>query len=283
MMRSYLLLDSAQIDDLDQHLLQMGEFMACHPLYLTTTYADLADCGPLLVPVMAGSQLAELFTTQWRSQAGIWLETDAPEAQLLDHLRSLVHISLDGDMTVLFRYCDPRIARLWLAELQTFERDRFMGPVQLIRLPDDDGNELLISRSEAPSDSQRYQAKPWLHLSAEQLDNLGQAQRQQFDQHLIKHCRRYFPFALTGKDNAAQQAWAQACRLSAVRHGYNTDDQITRWAGLYAHLGSDFPVAPAHQTYRQILEAPGSSHQQRLDALLNELTLQLIRTAEPKA
>ncbi|BAP40715.1 DUF4123 domain-containing protein [Pseudomonas sp. 21LCFQ02] len=282
MRRSYLLLDSAQIDGLDQHLLQVGEFMACHPLYLNTAYAELADCGPLLVPVVAGSKLADLFHTQWRSRAGIWLETEASETELLDHLRSLVHVNLDGDVTVLFRYYDPRITRLWLADLQTFEQDRLMGPVQLIRLPDDDNNELLINRSETAADSQRYQPKPWLHLSAEQLDVLGQVQRQQFDQHLIDHCRRYFPFALAGMDTTAHRAWAKACRLSAARHGYGTDDQVTRWVSLYAHLGPDFPAAPAHQAYRQILEAPSSSPQQRLDALLEELTLQLTRTAQAK-
>lgn len=281
MMRSYLLLDSAQIDGLDQHLLQIGEFMACHPLYLTTAYADLADCGPLLVPVVAGSKLAEIFNTQWRSQAGIWLETQAPEPELLDHLRSLIHVRLDGDVTVFFRYYDPRITRLWLAKLQRFERDRLMGPVQLIRLPDDNDRELLISRSEAPVTSQRYQATAWLHLSAGQLEALGQAQRRQFDEHLVEHCQRYFPFALAGKDDAAQQAWAKACRLSAARHGYSTDEQVTRWVSLYAHLGPDFPAAPAHQSYRQILESPGSSPQQRLDALLDELTLQLTRTTKP--
>ncbi|WP_372438705.1 hypothetical protein, partial [Pandoraea sputorum] len=58
--------------------------------------------------------------------------------------------------------------------------------------------------------------------------------------------------------------------------------QVTRWVSLYAHLGPDFPAAPAHQAYRQILEAPSSSPQQRLDALLEELTLQLTRTAQAK-
>lgn len=283
MIRSYLLLDSAQIDGLNQKLSQAGELKSCHPLYLTTAYADLADCGPLLVPVMAGSPLAEMFATHWRSQAGIWLETDAPEAELLDHLRSLVHVNLDGYVTALFRYYDPRITLLWLSDLQAFERDRLMGPLKLIRLPGDNNQEVLISRSAALTNSQRYQPKPWLHLSTEQLDIMGQAQRQQLDQNLIEHCRRYFPFALAGMGTSAQQLWAQACRLSAILHGYNTDDQITRWVGLYAHLGPDFPEAPTHQAYRQILSTPGSSRQQRLDALLNELTLQLIRMAKPKA
>lgn len=283
MRRAYLLLDGAQIDGLDRHLAPLVEPDACHQLYLTTAYADLADCGPLLVPVVTGSQLAELFHSRWRWRAGIWLETAAAEAELLEHLRSLIHVSLNSARTGFFRYYDPRIARLWLAERTPLERDPFMGPVQLIRLPGDDGNDLLIERSEAPAQSQRYQTKPWLHLGPDQLDVLGQAQRQQFDQHLVRHCRRYFPFALADMDDPAQQAWARACRLSAARHGYNCDEQIIRWASLHAHLGPDFPAGPAHQPYRQILATPGTSPRQRLDALLDELTLQLARTVVAKS
>lgn len=281
MRRAYLLLDSAQIDDLPQYLLSLGQFMPCHPLYLTTAYAELADCGPLLIPVVAGSQLAQLFIERWRMHAGIWLETDAPEPALLDHLRSLVHVSLDGDVTAFFRYHDPRIARLWLQDLHPIERDRAMGPIQLIRLPAEEGSDLaILSSSETPG--QRYAHTPWLRLSAAQLEHLSQAQRQQFDRHLIEHCRRYFPDALLGLDNPAQQAWALACRHSAERQGYSAQNEVTRWVSLHVHLGANFPHESTHQAYRKILEASGLSPTQRLDELLNELTLQLIRDLEPR-
>ncbi|GAB7532485.1 DUF4123 domain-containing protein [Pseudomonas sp. 3A(2025)] len=282
MRNTYLLLDSAQIDELPQFLLSLGQFMPCHPLYLTTVYAELADCGPLLVPVVPGSQLALSFIQRWRMHAGIWLETDAPEPALLDHLRSLVHVSLEGKVTAFFRYHDPRIARLWLQGLQPIERDRAMGPIQLIRLPAEDGSDLsIVSSGQTPG--QRYAHTPWLQLSAAQLEHLGQAQRQQFDRHLIEHCQRYFPSALHGLDNAAQHAWAQACQLSAGRQGYSTQDEVTRWVSLHVHLGANFPYESTHQAYRKILEAAGLSPAQRLDGLLSELTLQLIHDQEPRS
>ncbi len=282
MRRAYLLLDSALIENLPRHLLSLGQFMPCHPLYLTTDYTELADCGPLLVPVVPDSPLAQLFNAQWRLQAGLWLETEAPEPVLLDHLRSLVHASLDGDVTTFFRYHDPRIARVWLQDLAPAERGRVMGPIQSIRLPAEDGSELSIINTD-PMPGQRYAPIPWLRLSAAQLEHLSAARYRQFDQHLIEHCQRYFPNALKGLDSPAQYAWAKACRDSAKRHGYSTKDEITRWVSLYALLGAHFPDEPVPQAYRKILATRGRSPAQRLDDLIDELTLQWVRRLEPHA
>ncbi len=282
MRHAYLLLDNALIENLPRHLLSLGQFMPCHPLYLTTDYAELADCGPLLVPVVPDSPLAQLFNAKWRLQAGLWLETEAPEPVLLDHLRSLVHVSLDGDVTTFFRYYDPRIARVWLQDLAPAERGRVMGPVQSIRLPAEDGSDLLISNIN-PASGQRYTTVPWLRLSATQLEQLSEARYRQFDQHLIEHCQRYFPHVLQGLDRPAQYAWAKACQDSARRHGYSTKNEITRWVSLYALLGANFPDEPTHQPYRQILQAQGRSPAQRLDDLIDELTLQRVRSLEPHA
>ena len=138
MSRAYLLLDSCQIDNLQARVCELAPGSRPHFLYLMTQYAELAFCGPLLVAVQAHSPLAQAFDAHWQATAGIWLESDADEERLIKHLRSLIHVRVEGDVSVLFRYYDPRIARLWLQDLAAGERDRLMGPVSLIRLPEGD-------------------------------------------------------------------------------------------------------------------------------------------------
>jgi hypothetical protein len=79
-------------------------------------------------------------------------------------------------------------------------------------------------------------------------------------------------------DAATQQQFAALCRQSAARHGYSAADEVTRWAGLLVELGSDFPQAPEHDAYRQLLEQRGPLPAQRLDNLIAELHCQLLRT-----
>ncbi|RMO98434.1 hypothetical protein ALQ33_02761 [Pseudomonas syringae pv. philadelphi] len=280
MNRTYLLLDAALIDDLAQRLLHMKQFALCQPLYVNTAYETLADCGPMLVDVTSNRPLQEMFKQQWRTESGIWLESTAKESELIEHLRSLVHVQLDSGITVLFRYYDPRITPLWLNSLQNHERDLMLGPVQTIRLPSENGLDLSIFRHGPEQDAARYSDTPWLTLTSRQLDILCQAQHQRFDQHLLDHCQRFFPEALEGLGPDERHQWAQACRKSAARHGYSTDSQVTRWVALFACLGESFPYGNTHAPYQRILEEPFISPEQRLDNLLAELPRRLIRNME---
>ena len=79
-------------------------------------------------------------------------------------------------------------------------------------------------------------------------------------------------------DAAAQQQFVTLCRQSAARYGYSAADEVARWAGLLAELGSDFPQAPEHDTYCQLLEQRDLLPAQRLDNLIAELQCQLLRT-----
>jgi hypothetical protein len=277
-LHSYLLLDGAQINGLVARIYGLEESPSLHLLYQQSTYEALADVGPLLVAVRPHSELAQVFQQEWQATAGIWLESDASEDDLVEHLRSLIHVRLEGDQTTLFRYHDPRIMALWLSALKTDERDPLMGPVKRLLLPTDSGAELELLRENKPQAFARYANTPWLRLSQEQLEQMTQAKHACFDQRLLAHLQRFFPESLQGMDAAAQQQFAALCRQSAARYGYSAADEVTRWAGLLAELGSDFPQAPEHNTYRQLLEQRGPLPAQRLDNLIAELQCQLLRT-----
>lgn len=280
--RQYLLLDGAQIDDLLLQLYRLEDSPAVQRLYQGTRYETLADAGPVLVQLAPGSRLEQHFIEHWQARAGLWLETDASEAELVEHLRSLIHVRVQG-VTVLLRYYDPRIMRHWLPELPADERDRLMGPVSCIRLPATEaGGELVEIQRQVPYPAARHDDTPWLHLSDEQVERLNRAQLEAFDQRLLDHIEQHFPGCLAGHDPASRQAWAARCRQAAGAHGYGAADQVVQWANLCAVLGADFPYGQSHQAYRLILDTPQWRPEQRLERLSLELQRQLLTDKEAR-
>lgn len=277
MSQAYLLLDRTQIDNLAHRLFEVTSSVQFHSLFQRTAYSALDEVSPVLVPVTPNSPLAHTFAEQWSATAGIWLESLADEKTVVEHLRSLIHARVEGEVTVLFRFYDPRITALWLADLPAHERAPLMGPIQVIRLPHS-----VIHQAQPDQPAARYADTPWLLLRAEQLAHLNSAKQQSFAQRLIEHCETYFPDYLQGQDLTAEQ-WVAHCQNTAERYGYSAADEIFLWARFQALLGTDFPQGLAHGTYLQILTEPGATPQQRLDNLNTELTYQLLTAKEPSA
>lgn len=282
-LRQYLLLDGAQIDDLLAQLYELEDNPSPLLLYRGTRYEASADTGPILVELAPDSRLEAHFNEHWQATTGVWLQSDAHTKELVEHLCSLVHASVQG-VTVLLRYYDPRVMRHWLVELPSEERDHLMGPIQCIRLAsrnvDDEPIEL---QRQTASAAARYDDTPWLHLSDDTVERLNQAHLEAFDEQVLAHVDHYFPGCLAGQDTAARQAWARTCRLNASARGYSSADKVVQWANLCAVLGLDFPQASGHQAYRQILDTAQLRPEQRLEHLALELQRQLLTDKEVTA
>lgn len=264
---AYLLLDGACIEHLPARLLAIDSTLNLASLYATTAYAELNHCGPWLVRVDPLSPLARVFQQEWQGTSGLWLESDAPLPQLLGHLRSLVHARVENAETVLLRFYDPRIAQLWLTELGSVERDRIMGPVQLIRWSRGHGVAHEVRRPPAESPAISYTPTPWLTLSLAQLERLSRPQIEAFDRKLIAHVQCFFTPML---DETGGMRWAADCRASAARFGLASEADVLGWASLYSEFGADFPDAAGQQIYRALLTQPGLAPAQRLDNALFE-------------
>ena len=280
MSQAYLLLDGALIDNLPNRLFELAGSTAYQSLYQQTAYSALVTVSPVLLPVVPNSPLAHTFLEEWSATAGIWLESEVNETAVVQHLRSLIHARIEGAASVLFRYYDPRITSLWLASLEPRERDRLMGPIRLIALPESLHPAGVIRQENPEQPIAQYADKPWLLLTPEQVDHLSAAKRQRLAQQLIQHCQLHVPQRLQGLSPAAQQQWASACQRSAEQHGFSTADQVTCWANLHAVLGDEFPNAAEHAVYRQILDQKGVLPAQRLQHLNAELRRQLLTAKE---
>lgn len=277
----YLLLDGAQIDGLAARLQELEASPSLHLLYRHSVYEALAEAGPLLVAVQPRSELARVFEQEWQATAGIWLESDANEAILVEHLRSLVHARVGG-IDVLLRYYDPRITRPWLEHETTSQRDLLLGPIRRIRLPDDTP-ETCLERMSQPQPA-RYNDTPWVTLSQAQLEHMSQARLGEFEQRLLLHVRNFHPACLHNLGPTEQHQWLADCRASAASYGYSSGVDVARWASLLAELGSDFPHAPGHESYRALLAQPESLPSHRLDSLILELQRQtLVKNKESVA
>lgn len=267
---TYLLLDGAQIDDLLPQLYRLQASPTMHLLYSQTAYAEWTESGPVLVRVEPDDSLVQHFDVHWRATAGVRMESAAEESVLAEHLRSLVHARVEGGQTALFRFHDPRILSLWLEMLSPDERDHYMGPVQRFYLPLADGQTLTVARSDIPTEPARYAKQPWLSLNADQLDRLNGAKQTAFDERLLKHLSMHFPDELSLLDEAQRSQLARLCRESAARYGYSSADEVTRWSSLLLVFGGDFPQAPEHSRYRELLNQPGRLPAQRLDDVMLE-------------
>ena len=274
----YLLLDGAQIEDLMQTLYQLEPAPEFHRLYEGTRYAELADAGPILIVTDQDSLLCQHFKKHWHTTSGVTLISRAPAEELVQHLSSLVHASVGGGVSLLFRYYDPRILYLWLTDMSDGQRNSALGPVEHFQIwSSDDWND--FSRS-APSASQRYSDIPWLQLSAEQLAILNQAKQQAFEQKLLAHMDTWFPECLANAGPGERQGWVRNCCARANEYGFSATADIVRWAGLMAICGPEFPEACEHGGHRALLQQPGMLPAQKLDAVRLEAQRQALNQSK---
>ncbi|WP_022961981.1 DUF4123 domain-containing protein [Halopseudomonas pelagia] len=282
--QSYLLLDGAQIDNVRKRIYELEPAPEFHLLYQQTRYAELADVGPVLVRAEPSSALLSEFKSLWEASAGIALDSSMPESNLVSHLRSLIHLRSNADVVLLFRYYDPRILRTWLASLGEAERARIMGPVANIHLRPSATEPVQTYHNPTLTQGQVYDERPWLRLDSDQLALLNAARQQCFDQRLIEHVNQWFPTCLASADEQERQAWAAQCRSRAAEYGYSSANEVARWAGCVALLGTHFPEAAEHEVFRTLLSQPQATPMQRLDKVMMEIQRQLLtQDKEPVA
>jgi hypothetical protein len=108
----YAVVDTAQDDKLHD-LVFAALFPNC--LFLTDTFSPVGRAAPYLVPV----EHAERLMREWRARGrgrnwGLFVRAEIPIPRLLQRLRTLNLATLPDGRTVLFRWWDPRVLRVFL-------------------------------------------------------------------------------------------------------------------------------------------------------------------------
>jgi hypothetical protein len=125
----FALLDGASVPKLVNTLHELKPEFCC--LYPGELKPDLAVVAPYLVRLESGNEFAGLVLKQgWGGHWGVFVSSTADLRALRDHFREFHKVELPDQRTVIFRYYDPRVLRVFLPICNPAELARFFGPVE---------------------------------------------------------------------------------------------------------------------------------------------------------
>ena len=125
----YAVLDGASAPGLVKKLYEQEPEYCC--LYRGELEPDMASVAPYLVRLEAEDEFAKSVLQEgWGAHWGIFLCSAATLRALRDHFREFHTVELPDQRTVLFRYYDPRVLRVFLPACNAAELGVFFGPVQ---------------------------------------------------------------------------------------------------------------------------------------------------------
>jgi hypothetical protein len=125
----FAVLDGASAPGLVKSIYEYEPEYTC--LYRGELSPDMAAMAPYLVRLESGSKFAEfVFQEGWGAHWGIFAASTANLRTLRDHFREFYKVELPTQRTVLFRYYDPRVLRIFLPACNAEELNVFFGPVE---------------------------------------------------------------------------------------------------------------------------------------------------------
>jgi len=129
-------------------------------LYRGNLTAELEDAAPWLVRIVPGADwLDELFGQLWGQSWGILVASAAPARAVRRQLRRSLLARTEDRRTLLFRYYDPRVLRVYLPTCTPEEVAAFFGPISA-----------MAAEAETPSGLHVFRAGPDGRLDARILE-----------------------------------------------------------------------------------------------------------------
>ena len=124
----FAVLDGASAPKLVQTLHEHNPENCC--LYPGELKPDMAAVAPYLVRLEPGKEFTELILREgWGVHWGIFVVSSSDLRTLRDHFREFHKVELPDQRTVIFRYYDPRVLRIFLPVCNETELTLFFGPV----------------------------------------------------------------------------------------------------------------------------------------------------------
>jgi hypothetical protein len=125
----FAVLDGASVPKLVQSLHEHQPENCC--LYPGELRPDMAAVAPYLVRLEPGKEFTQLILKEgWGGHWGIFVVTTSDLRTLRDHFREFHKVELPDQRTVIFRYYDPRVLRIFLPVCNEAELALFFGPVK---------------------------------------------------------------------------------------------------------------------------------------------------------
>ena len=125
----FAVLDGASVPKLLKSLLEYKPEYCC--LYPGELKPDMAAVAPYLVRLEAGKEFTDLVLKEgWGAHWGMFIVSTSDMRTLRDHFREFHKVELPDQRTVIFRYYDPRVLRIFLPVCNEAELGQFFGPVR---------------------------------------------------------------------------------------------------------------------------------------------------------
>jgi hypothetical protein len=125
----FALLDGASAPNLVKLLYDNKPEFCC--LYPGELKPDIAAVAPYLVRLESGKEFTRIVLKEgWGAHWGVFVSSSADLRALRDHFREFHKVELPDQRTVIFRYYDPRVLRIFLPVCNHAELAMFFGPVQ---------------------------------------------------------------------------------------------------------------------------------------------------------
>ena len=135
---TYAVLDGASIPDLLEHLYVDEKRPEFECLYRGTLAPDMAEVAPYLVRLDWPHPFSDwLLDEAWGKHWGIFVRTNAAFTAIRRHFRRFLRVKKPDGKVYLFRFYDPRVARIFLPTCNREELQFLFGPISNWLLEDE--------------------------------------------------------------------------------------------------------------------------------------------------
>jgi hypothetical protein len=132
-LEAYAILDGARSPRVHS-MLQSPALPSCC-LYSGKLSAPLQAAAPYVVHLRRGvPEVEELLERAWGASWGIFLRSEGNLESLRRHFRRFLRVRTEAGQTIVFRYYDPRVFRVYLPTCNVVELGVVFGPVAVFVL-----------------------------------------------------------------------------------------------------------------------------------------------------
>lgn len=136
---AYALLDAARDERIFDGLLKYQEELEFDSLYQGQLAEDLAEVAPYLVRLEPGHPFTDwLLDCAWGESWGIFVQARLDLDEVRRHLRKFTVVWTESGQSMIFRFYDPRVLRLFLPTCPAEDLTKFFGPLHRLIVEDAD-------------------------------------------------------------------------------------------------------------------------------------------------
>jgi hypothetical protein len=254
----YALMDAYDSPAVPAKAQEMGKERAVS-LFLGEAEKKYWDLAPYLIQVDE-TTLDWVFDKLWKAPWGVFVLSKTGIESLRTHFRRFLIVQLPDGERWFFRYYDPRILNIYLANCVSEELEIFFGPVRAFGIPDSDCDRVLLLHTgaevHAPVARPQTAASPVWKVRQEQFEALDMATRTDLEVHLVRHLQNRFPQHCKALGGPGTYEFIRHGVSKAATYQITRSSDLAPFIELMFLLGRDFEQNTRFPWAQTILQDP---------------------------